>query len=120
MFYRDGQELADRVSEHLRPAIRGGGAAVVIATPAHRRSFEERLDKDGIDVAAAGKRGSYLARDASEAVRAFMVTDWPDPAGFWQVISPLLRQAASAGGPVRVFGEMVSLLWDARPMPPSR
>ena len=31
----------------------------------------------------------------------------------WQAISPLLRQAAKAGQPVRVFGEMVSLLWDA-------
>jgi MEDS: MEthanogen/methylotroph, DcmR Sensory domain len=113
LFYRDGKELAERVSEHLRPAIRGGGTAVVIATPGHRRSFEERLGEDGIDVAAAGERGSYLARDAGEAVRAFMVTGWPDPAGFWQVISPLLREAAGAGGPVRVFGEMVSLLWDA-------
>ena len=36
-----------------------------------------------------------------------------DPGGFWQAISPLLRQAANAGRPVRVFGEMVSLLWDA-------
>jgi hypothetical protein len=34
-----------------------------------------------------------------------------DPGGFWQAISPLLRQAANAGRPVRVFGEMVSLLW---------
>jgi hypothetical protein len=116
LFYRDEKELAERVSEHLRPAIRGG-TAIVIATPDHRRSFEERLGEDGIDVAAAGERGSYLARDASEAVRAFMVADWPDPAGFWQVISPLLGQAAGAGGPVRVFGEMVSLLWDAGQAP---
>ena len=36
----------------------------------------------------------------------------PDPAGFWQAISPMLRQAAKAGRPVRVFGEMVTLLWD--------
>ena len=46
-------------------------------------------------------------------MRGFMVADWPDPAGFWQAISPLLRQAAKTGQPVRVFGEMVSLLWDA-------
>ena len=36
-----------------------------------------------------------------------------DSGGFWQAISPLLRQAAEAGQPVHVFGEMVSLLWDA-------
>ena len=32
---------------------------------------------------------------------------------FWQIASPLLRQAAQSGQPVLVFGEMVSLLWDA-------
>jgi len=42
-----------------------------------------------------------------------MVGDRPDPAGLWQVASPLLRRAAQAGQPVLVFGEMVSLLWDA-------
>jgi len=46
-------------------------------------------------------------------MRGFMVADWPDPAGFWQAISPLLRQAAKAGQPVRVLGEMVSLVWNA-------
>ena len=42
-----------------------------------------------------------------------MVADRSDPAGFWQAISPMLRQAARPGGRFRVFGEMVSLLWDA-------
>jgi len=64
-------------------------------------------------VAAARARGAYLALDARETIRRFMVGDRPDPAGFWQVTTPLLRQAALAGQPVRVFGEMVSLLWDA-------
>jgi hypothetical protein len=114
LFYQDEQELADRVSEHLFPAVTGGGgAAIVVATPDHRRSFAEHLAGAGVDVATARARGSYLELDASETIRGFMVGDLPDPAGFWQVISPLLRQAARAGQPVRVFGEMVSLLWDA-------
>jgi hypothetical protein len=114
LFYQDEQELAARVSEHLFPAVTdGGGAAIVVATLDHRRSFAEHLAGAGVDVATARARGSYLELDASEAIRGFMVGDLPDPAGFWQVISPLLQQAARAGQPVRVFGEMVSLLWDA-------
>jgi hypothetical protein len=114
LFYRDEQELAGRVSEYLLPAVTDGdGTAIVIATPDHRRSFGERLADAGADVAAARARGSYLEFDANETIRGFMVGDRPDPAGFWQVISPLLRQAAQAGQPVLVFGEMVSLLWDA-------
>ncbi|HEX7266046.1 MAG TPA: MEDS domain-containing protein [Streptosporangiaceae bacterium] len=112
LFYRDEQELTERVGEHLLPAIQDGGVAIVVATPDHRRSFERYLADAGIDVAAACARGD-LALDASETMRGFMVADRPDPAGFWQAISPMLRQAAKAGRPVRVFGEMVSLLWDA-------
>jgi len=114
LFYQDEQELAVRVSEHLFPAVTDGdGVAIVIATPDHRRSFAEGLAGAGVDVAAARARGSYLELDANETIRGFMAGDRPDPAGFWQVVSPLLRQAAQAGRPVLVFGEMVSLLWDA-------
>jgi hypothetical protein len=83
------------------------------ALPLAGRSFERHLAGVGVDVAAACARGAYLTCDASETMRGFMVADWPDPAGFWQAISPLLRQAAKTGQPVRVFGEMVSLLWEA-------
>jgi MEDS: MEthanogen/methylotroph, DcmR Sensory domain len=113
LFYRDEQELTERVSEYLLPAIQDGGVAIVVATPDHRRSFERHLADTDVDVAAARARGAYLAPDASETMRGFMVSDRADPAGFWQAISPLLRQAAKAGRPVRVFGEMVALLWDA-------
>jgi hypothetical protein len=113
MFYRDEQELVGQVSDYLLPAAQEGGVAIVVATPGHHRAFEERLAGTGADVAAARRRGSYLTLDAGETMRGFMVADWPDPAGFWQAISPRLRQAATAGKPVRVFGEMVALLWDA-------
>jgi KaiC/GvpD/RAD55 family RecA-like ATPase len=79
LFYRDEQELAERVSEYLLSAVRDGGLAVVVATSDHRRSFEQRLADAGIDVTAALERGSYVALDASEATRGFMVSGWPDP-----------------------------------------
>ena len=114
LFYRDEEELAGSVSEFLLPAVTdGNGTAIVIATPDHRRSFEERLAGAGVDVTAARARGSYLDFDANQTIRGFMVGDRPDPAAFWRVASPLLRRAAEAGQPVLVFGEMVSLLWDA-------
>jgi MEDS: MEthanogen/methylotroph, DcmR Sensory domain len=112
LFYRDQEELAGWVSEYLLPAIAGDGVAIVLATPDHRQSFEERLARAGVDVAAARARGSYLALDARETIRGFMVADWPDPASFWQKITPLFQQVARAGQPVRVFGEMVALLWE--------
>jgi hypothetical protein len=113
LFYRDQQELAEHVSGYLLPAVAGDGVAIVLATPDHRRSFEERLAGADADVAAARARGSYLVFDASETIRRFMVGDRPDPASFWRETTPLLQQAATARRPIRIFGEMVSLLWDA-------
>jgi hypothetical protein len=112
MFYRDDDELAGRISEYLAEAVRDGGAAIVVATPAHRLSFEHRLAHAGVQIASARADGSYTALDATETMRQFMVAGRPDPASFWQTISPLIKQPARTGRPVRVFGEMVSLLWD--------
>jgi len=112
LFYSDGDELAGQVSAYLLEAIREGGVAVVIATPAHRDSIAAALAGAGVDVAAREAAGLYVARDAFETMDQFMVADWPSAASFWQVISPLIAEAAEAGAPVYVFGEMVALLWD--------
>jgi hypothetical protein len=112
LFYSDGSELAGRVSEFLLEAIRAGGAAVVIATAAHRDSVAAALARAGADVAACRADGRYLALDAFETMDRFMVAGWPSAASFWQVIRPIVTRAAEAGVPVHVFGEMVALLWD--------
>ena len=113
LFYRTDEELTERVGRYLHRVLAAGGAAVAIATPPHRTMLEGWLAGAGTDVAAARDRGRYLDRDASETVRRFEVAGWPDAAGFWQAISPLIREANQNGQPVHVFGEMVSVLWDS-------
>jgi len=114
-FYGHDEELAERVVGYLLEALGGGGVAVVIATPEHRREFEARLRKalgGGADLAAAGDSGAYLALDAGETVRELMLAGRLDPAAFDRVIGGLIRQAGTGGRPVRAYGEMVALLWD--------
>ena len=113
LFYTGDGELAGKVSGHLLGTLRQGGAAIVIATPAHQRMIAERLAQAGLDVPAAEAAGTYVALDALETMTRFMVSDWPNAASFWLTISPLIRRAAGTGAPVRVFGEMVALLWDS-------
>lgn len=113
LFYRSPGEFDERVGGHLLRAVQGGGTAIMVGTPEHRRSVARWLAGAGADVAAAAAHGSYLSLDASETLRRFMAAGWPDPAGFWLAVSPLIRQAAGRGGPVHVFGEMVALLWDS-------
>jgi hypothetical protein len=113
LFHRDDGELAGRVSAYLLAAIRAGGAAIVIAAPEHRRAISARLAQAGVNVAAAEAAGAFVALDAIETMSRFMVAGWPDAAGFWQVISPVIHRATEARKRVRVFGEMVALLWDS-------
>lgn len=112
LFYASVDEFTGQVSEFLLEAIRAGGVAVAVATPAHRDSIATTLADAGIDLAARQAAGLYVALDAFETMNRFMVAGWPDAAGFWQVISPIVARAAETGTPVHVFGEMVALLGD--------
>jgi hypothetical protein len=111
-FYRHDEELAERVAGSLLEALGGGGAAVVIATPEHRREFEDRLRRAGADLTAARDSGTYLALDASQTLRELMPVGRLDLVAFDRVIGGLIRQAGTGGRPVRAYGEMVALLWD--------
>jgi MEDS: MEthanogen/methylotroph, DcmR Sensory domain len=111
-FYGRDDELADRVTDHLLGALDGGGVAIVIATPEHRREFETRLGQAGVDLAAARDDGSYLALDAGQTLRQLIAADKLDSAAFDRVIGDVIRRAGAGGRSVRTFGEMVTLLWD--------
>ena len=113
LFYRDDSELAARAGEPLLAALTGGGTAIVIATPAHGELIGRWLTAAGADLPAATAAGRYLTRDARETLASFMIGRWPSPAGFWQAINPLIQRAAATAPPVRVFGEMVALLWES-------
>jgi hypothetical protein len=112
-FYGHEEELTDRVAGYLLAALQRDGVAVVIATAAHRRAFEARLRQAGVDLAAAGRSGSYLALDASDTVRVLMPGGRLDRDAFDRVVGGLIRRAGQQGRPVRAYGEMVTLLWEA-------
>jgi len=112
-FYGHEEELADQVAGYLRDALQGDGVAVVIATAAHRRAVEGRLTRAGVDLAAAVRSGTYLALDASDMVHALMRGGQLDRDAFDRVVGGLIQRAGQQGRPVRAYGEMVALLWDA-------
>lgn len=112
-FYGRDEELAERVVAHLLGALTEGGAAVVIATAAHRREFEARLRRAGVDLDAAADRDAYLVLDAAELVGEFMAGDQLDGAGFRREIGALIEAVGAGGRPVRAYAEMVAMLWDA-------
>jgi hypothetical protein len=122
-FYGQDEELADRVADYLLGALQDEGVAVVIATAAHRRAFEGRLTQAGVDLAAAVRSGTYLALDADDTVDALMADGRLDGEAFDRVVGGLIRRAEQRAGkvrgqkaerrPVRAYGEMVAVLWNA-------
>lgn len=105
-FYEHDAELVDAVLAHITDP--DDVVAIVIATADHRRAIDRAL------AAAPGSAPARLvALDAGDTLSSIMVDSAIDPAACDRVIGGLLRDAAVTGGPVRVFGEMVALLWAA-------
>lgn len=104
VFYGDDGELAAAVASFLGDGLAAGCPAVVVATPAHRAAFGARLG------AAAGR---LVMADAATMLQGFLAGDRLDPGRFRDAALELLGSVARPGRPVRIYAEMVALLWDA-------
>jgi len=112
-FYGANRELAATVAEYLAEGLRSGDGVLVVATEAHRRSFAENLAGDDIDVHAHSDAGRLLMADAAGQLDRFLAVDRLDHELFESVAADLIRSVAGAGRRVRIYAEMVALLWDA-------
>lgn len=112
-FYGADSELAAVVAEYLAEGLRSGDGVLVMATEAHRRSFAENLAGDDIDVRAHSDAGRLLMADAAGQLDRFLAVDRLDRELFESVTAGLIRRVAGAGRRVRIYAEMVALLWDA-------
>src|ERR1700730_3497480 len=110
--YEQDHELVLAVGEFLATGLRGGEVAVVVAMPAHVEGIEAAIAADGIDLGEAREEGRYLAVDANETLSALTTGGDPDSGLFVVVVGGLIDRALGAGRPVRVYGEMVAVLWD--------
>ncbi|HET9772244.1 MAG TPA: MEDS domain-containing protein [Acidimicrobiia bacterium] len=112
-FYGHDHELVDAVVPHLAVAVRSGGVAIAIATRAHHRLFAARFEALGVDVAAAEAAGTLRRLDADEAMAALLIDGRLAPHRFDKIVGEQVRDAATAGRPVRAYGEIVARMWAA-------
>lgn len=112
-FYVRDEELTGAVAGFLTDAFDNNGAAIVIATEAHRLAFADALSRSGCSPDDLERNGRYRALDAELTLAQFMRDGRPDPKAFVATIAPVLAACAFPGAPVHAFGEMVGLLWDA-------
>jgi hypothetical protein len=96
--YRESDWLVEALCDYIGPALAGGNAAIVVATPRHRNALEHRLMARGMSTYKASQQGCYIALDASETLSI---------GGIISAARDFLRNGHSK---IAIFGEMVALL----------
>lgn len=111
-FYDSENYLVSKVAAFVRAGLHSGESVIVIATPRQRTAIGERLNTSVSVVDDWSRR--YQALDAAATLAQFMVNGRVDEKRFVDLISTLLKRAAASGnGGVRVFGDLVGVLWAA-------
>jgi anti-sigma regulatory factor (Ser/Thr protein kinase) len=113
MFYAGTDQLVTAVAQYVVDGLFADETSVVVATRPHLEAFDDAIAAAGVDVVAARINGSLLTIDAGPAMSRFLVEDWPEADRFENEFGGLIRQLTDSGRPVRIYGEMVALLWDA-------
>ena len=110
--YKDEGFLLRAVTHFMGTGLAQGEAGVPVATPSHVKAVTEHLART-IDVPAALARDQLVLLDAETCLQSFMVDGRPDRSAFFTLAHGVLDRVESAGHPkVRLFGEMVNLLWE--------
>jgi len=105
--YADDFAITQELIRFVDDGLALGESVVVVATGQRCASIAERRAADR----SVGYRESLLLIDAAETLQQFMVAGSPDPVLFAATIGAFFDRAACGGRRVRVFGEMVALLW---------
>jgi len=94
-----------------------GEAVLLVLTPSHRQVLAHDLTADGINVEALERAGQLLMVDAAELLASFMLEGMPDATFFNLSLRELVARMRPSAGmrTVRVFGEMVDVLWKSDP-----
>jgi len=113
-FYQSDEALIDTLEAFVGTGLQEGESVLVIATGAHLDRLEHRLRQAGIDLAKARAADRYLPLDADRMFDLFMASGRFDSTGFFEVVGNALERCKSAGRSVRVYGELVALMWARR------
>lgn len=117
LYDRDDSALVHSVAQYLREALERDGKALAVVTVAHRSALVAELRAQGIAVEAAIANHSLELLDAMWGLQSFLVNGYPDAQRFFAHVGGRVRRLAGRPGGLRVYGEMVGLLWLAGQYP---
>ena len=111
--YDSEAEFAATVGTFVADGLRDREGVIVVATEPHAAAIAGRLVELGVDVDHASEDGALFLLDAAQTLNLFTTQGNPDPKRFNAAIGGIIRQAAAGRDRIRIFGEMVVVLWEA-------
>ncbi|MBZ5675636.1 MAG: MEDS domain-containing protein [Acidobacteriia bacterium] len=118
--YTDVAHLADAVCLFTSSGLRKGEAVVLVLSDPHYAPVRQRLEREGFELAALEETGQLVCANAKNLLANFMLDGIIDEHKFKTKIDRMIERAKLCSGsrkhgPVRVFGEMVDLIWEPHP-----
>ena len=115
--YTNESQFSEAVCLFISTGLRKGGSALLVMTDVHCTAVRKKLQEDGLDVAELEAAGRVLCQTAGDLLGTFMFDGIIDDHRFKTIVGNMIEntRAASFNGEVRVFGEMVDLIWIPHP-----
>jgi len=115
--YTDEAQVAEAVCLFASAGLRKGEAVILVMASAHCDPIRERLSEEGFDLAALEASGQLVCQNAKDLLGTFMFDGIIDELRFKTKIGAIIEKAKAGilKRPVRVFGEMVDLIWTTSP-----
>jgi MEDS: MEthanogen/methylotroph, DcmR Sensory domain len=115
--YTDETLVSEAVCLYASAGLRNNEGVVLIMSKGHCEPIMERLKAQGFDIEQRQSSGQLTCIVAEEMLPGFMVDGMPDTTRFQSLIGPIIKRSRASisnghQAHVRVFGEMVSLLWE--------
>jgi KaiC/GvpD/RAD55 family RecA-like ATPase len=120
--YTNETQFSEAVCLFISSGLRKGGSALLVMTQIHREMVRKQLQEAGLDVTELEARGRLVCQTADDLLGTFMFDGIIDEHRFKTTVGQLIEtaRAASSNGEVRVFGEMVDLIWIPNPQATQR
>jgi hypothetical protein len=116
--YTDQTQVADAVCLFATAGLQKGDAVLLVMTHDHREPIRRRLEEQGFNLKELEGTGQLACEDAKDLLTTFIFDGIIDDHKFKTKLGRMIERAKYAGGhrrSVRVFGEIVDLLWQADP-----
>ena len=116
--YTDEIHVAEAVCLFASSGLVKGEGVVLVMASHHCKPIRHRLEQEGFNLKQLEKSGQLICEDAENLLSTFVFDGTIDELVFKTKIGKLIERAKVSGGrgrQVRVFGEMVDLIWESNP-----